>query len=64
MGNVQIIQPNEVYHVFNKAVDKNLLFRDQYDYDKFKHRMQIHLSDVLEFYAYSLLPNHFLFSLE
>lgn len=59
MNNIQTFISDEFYHVFNKAVDKNLLFRHPADYHKFQIGIKKYLCDELDIYAYSLLPNHF-----
>lgn len=61
MNNIQTLYPGEYYHVFNKAVDKNLLFRSHLDYIIFYQKIRKYLKDVVGIYAYSLMPNHFHF---
>jgi len=48
-----------MYHIFNKAVKNNLLFRTKGNYEFFLKRYDFYLSDLLETYCFCLLPNHF-----
>jgi putative transposase len=47
------------YHVYNRCVDGQQLFYFDSHYRRFLSKYQIYLSDVLDLYAYALIPNHF-----
>lgn len=67
--------PNHFYHVYNRGVGKQLIFRDDEDYSVFlnllkrhlsketildpKGREYVSLSDGVELNAYCLMPNHY-----
>lgn len=47
------------YHLFNRAVGQEKLFKTTDNYLYFLTRLKHHISPVADLYAYSLLPNHF-----
>jgi REP element-mobilizing transposase RayT len=55
------MESNIIYHVYNRANGKELLFRDKYDYARFKQYFfkYILLPGICDIYAYCFLPNHF-----
>ena len=50
-----------VYHVYNKAIGNDLLFRKEDDYYFFSKKLERYINQVAEIYSYCLLPNHFHF---
>lgn len=53
--------PDHIYHVFNHAVGSENLFREADNYAYFLELAIKHIVPIADFYAYSLLPNHFHF---
>ena len=49
----------ETYHIYNKTVGGELLFRTDIDYGFFLKKMERFILPVAIIYAYCLLPNHF-----
>ena len=49
----------ETYHIYNKTVGGELLFRTDIDYGFFLKKMERFILPVAAIYAYCLLPNHF-----
>ena len=47
------------YHVLNKAVGKELLFRTYQDYFYFLAKTQHYILPIADIYSYCLIPNHF-----
>jgi putative transposase len=47
------------YHIYNRAVDGQLLFYSQANYGRFLRNYQAYFSDVMKLYSYALIPNHF-----
>lgn len=47
------------YHLYNKALGKELLFRNQHDYFFFLSKLKRFIIPVAEVYTYCLIPNHF-----
>lgn len=56
------IFPGEIYHIYNRAVEKKKIFHDQYDYHRFLTRAheykELFPTEIL---AYCIMPNHFHF---
>ncbi|HRY32515.1 MAG TPA: hypothetical protein P5531_06060 [Bacteroidales bacterium] len=53
--------PTFTYHVYNKAVGKENLFRSDSDYSWFLSRVKRSLLPYCDILAYCLIPNHFHF---
>ena len=54
-------EEGKFYHVYNRAIDKQPLFKNDANYDFFLKRFAKYLSPVLDVYAFCLLNNHFHF---
>ncbi len=51
---------NEVYHIYNRGVEKNKIFLVQKDYDRFLEKSMIYKNKYgIEIISWSLMPNHF-----
>ena len=48
-----------IYHVYNKAIGSELLFRKEDDYYFFLQKLERYIFPVAEIYSYCLMPNHF-----
>ncbi|TAH21217.1 MAG: hypothetical protein EAZ08_04255 [Cytophagales bacterium] len=55
------LESGKFYHIYNRAVAKNLLFFNDGNYTHFLKKYDEYFSDYAEMYAYCLLPNHFHF---
>ncbi len=53
--------PEKYYHIFNHAVGKEILFRNDENYNFFLKKYNFYISSVADTYAYCLLPNHYHF---
>ncbi len=51
--------PNQTYHIFNRAIGSEQLFREDENYRFFLQKYKQHISPVAHTFAYCLLPNHF-----
>ncbi len=60
----QYLEPGKIYHFYNRAINKDLLFRTDKDYSLFLKKTKKYLAPYLHFYAYCLIPNHFHFLFE
>jgi len=49
----------KVYHVFNRAISNELLFKRKNDYHYFLRQLEKYILPVAKIYAYCLMPNHF-----
>jgi putative transposase len=47
------------YHIYNRTVDKQPMFRSDANYEYFLKKYDEYLSPVIDTYAYCLLGNHF-----
>ncbi len=53
--------PDYIYHIYNRANGNELLFRSEDNYNFFLNKFALHLTPILDTFAYCLLPNHFHF---
>ncbi len=51
----------KIYHVYNKAIGNELLFKTHSDYYFFLQKIERFLLPVVDIYVYCLIPNHFHF---
>ncbi|HMK05283.1 MAG TPA: hypothetical protein VK489_13865 [Ferruginibacter sp.] len=51
--------PDHVYHLFNRAIGSEKLFKTDDNYRYFLFKMAQHILPVADIFTYSLLPNHF-----
>lgn len=54
-------EEGKFYHIYNRAIDKQHMFKNAENYLYFLKRFDFYLSDVVQVYAYCLLDNHFHF---
>ncbi len=51
--------PDNIYHLFNRAIGNEKLFNTDDNYRYFLSKMAQHILPVADIFTYSLLPNHF-----
>ncbi|GLR18551.1 hypothetical protein [Portibacter lacus] len=56
-----IFQEGDYYHLYNKVVGNELLFKPKQDYDRFLSRFRKYMCPYMKGYSYCLMPNHFHF---
>jgi len=56
---IATLECGETYHIYNKAVGNELLFRTSDDYEYFLEKLSRFVLKVANIYAYCLIPNHF-----
>ena len=61
VNKIEILEPGKFYHILNRAVGNELLFRDETDYSYFFNKVERFLFSVADLIAYCLIPNHFHF---
>lgn len=54
-----ILEKDRLYHVFNRAIGNELLFRSDKNYRYFLKKYALYLSESVETISFCLLPNHF-----
>ncbi len=59
VNKIELLQPENYYHIFNRAVGNELLFRDDTDYTYFLNKIERYVLPVADFISYCLIPNHF-----
>ena len=52
---------DKIYHIYNKAIGSELLFRTEDDYYFFLQELDRFILPVAEIFSYCLIPNHFHF---
>lgn len=50
---------NQIYHIYNRSINKEVLFKTDTDYLKFLEMIRKHLSPNCEILGWCLMPNHF-----
>jgi putative transposase len=56
-----IFEPESIYHIYNRAIGDERLFRNQENYFYFLEKYQHYLGEKLDTLAYCLIPNHYHF---
>ena len=51
--------PGQYYHIYNRAIAGNLLFREERNYLYFISRIEKFLFEAADLLAYCLMPNHY-----
>lgn len=59
MAGPRALDRGVTYHIFNRGVDRERLFRDHEDYVRFLHLYTHHVVPYVDTYAYILMGNHF-----
>ncbi len=54
-----VFEPDEIYHVYNRTNNKELLFRSDENYLYFLKQFHFYIYPIAETFAWNLLPNHF-----
>lgn len=54
----------QYYHIYNRAIAGNLLFREERNYIFFLSRIEMYILPSAELIAYCLMPNHYHFILK
>jgi REP element-mobilizing transposase RayT len=53
------LQPENIYHVYNRAHGKEQLFIEEMNYHFFLKKFKEYIYPIAEVYSYCLMPNHF-----
>ena len=59
MINTESFEFESVYHIFSHVNGKELIFREELNYQFFLKQLDKYIIPIAEIYAYCLLPNHF-----
>lgn len=52
---------NQIYHIFNRAIGDEKLFKEERNYGFFLQKYKQHILPVADTFSFCLLPNHFHF---
>ncbi|PIZ99323.1 MAG: hypothetical protein COX77_01825 [Candidatus Komeilibacteria bacterium CG_4_10_14_0_2_um_filter_37_10] len=62
MTKVRIFQPDSYYHIFNRSLNKKIIFHQEKDYDRFCIKVANYQKKYkIRIIAYCFLPNHYHF---
>lgn len=53
--------PGNIYHIYNRGNDKQLIFHIRENYLYFLNKIRKHMRPYIDIFAYCLMPNHFHF---
>ena len=53
------MEVGKFYHLYNRGVNKQPIFFCKENYYFFLRRLKLYLSDYIDVYSYTLMPNHF-----
>jgi putative transposase len=56
-----ILFPNKYYHIYNRSINKELVFRSPENYVYFLSKYRKYVDDYIDTIAYCLMPTHFHF---
>ncbi len=59
MSNQLILESGKYYHIYNRGINGENLFRNEKDYERFLHLYSKFIEPVAETYSWVLMPNHF-----
>lgn len=59
MRMIESLEAGQVYHIINRGINGEDLFKEKRNYHHFLNKYQEYCADILEIYAYALLKNHF-----
>ena len=57
--NIEPLLPDSIYHIYNRGVNSENLFKEERNYSYFLNKYDRFVSPVADTYAYCLLKNHF-----
>jgi REP element-mobilizing transposase RayT len=57
--NIPPLHPDSYYHIYNRGVNGENLFKEERNYTYFLKRYDLYVSQVADTFAYCLLKNHF-----
>lgn len=59
--NIALLSPDRYYHVYNRSINQESLFKSENNYNYFLLKLYQYLDPVAKIYCYCLLQNHFHF---
>jgi REP element-mobilizing transposase RayT len=59
MDKLELLEPDQFYHIFNRGNNKENIFFEEENYNYFLRLYDKYISPIADTYAYCLLKNHF-----
>ena len=59
MQDLQPLEEGQFYHIYNRGINGENLFKEERNYAYFLQQYAKYLEPVVQTFAYCLLPNHF-----
>ena len=61
MQNFQPLENGKYYHIYNRGINSDILFKESDNYEYFLRLYDTHIDPIAETYAWCLMKNHFHF---
>ena len=61
MRAIESLEPGKLYHIYNRGINREDIFREERNYQFFLEKWIEYTSQVIDTFVYSLLKNHFHF---
>ncbi|QBN19886.1 transposase [Flavobacterium nackdongense] len=61
MQPIQPLENEKYYHIYNRGINSDLLFKENSNYEYFLKLYDLHIEPMAETYAWCLMKNHFHF---
>ncbi len=61
MNNIQPLENGKHYHIYNRGINSDVLFKEYSNYEYFLKLYDKHIDPIAETYAWCLMKNHFHF---
>jgi REP element-mobilizing transposase RayT len=61
MPSIQPLENGKYYHIYNRGINSDILFKENGNYDYFLKLYDLHIEPIAETYAWCLMKNHFHF---
>jgi len=61
MQPIQPLEHGKYYHIYNRGINSDLLFKEESNYEHFLKLYDLHIEPMAETYAWCLMKNHFHF---
>ena len=58
MQTIQPLEHGKYYHIYNRGINSDILFKENCNYEHFLKLYDIHIEPIAETYAWCLMKNH------
>ncbi len=56
---IQALQFGSYYHIYNRGINSDVLFKEKTNYDHFLKLYEVHIDPIADTFAWCLMKNHF-----